>query len=90
MKLIFFFDKLQATIAKIPKKDIKIIQDWDAKVGHDAHMIWIGTVGKFGAATTNERGLMFIRTSRAEQFGCHKHRIQAKDVEANCKDISRR
>ena len=42
-----FYSKLEATIAKIPKKDIKIIQgDWNAKIGTNAHKNWAGTTGK--------------------------------------------
>lgn len=33
------YDELQATIAKMPKKDIEIVQgDWNAKIRHD--LVW--------------------------------------------------
>ena len=33
-----FYNKIQNTIDKVPKKDILLVQgDWNAKVGNDAH-----------------------------------------------------
>lgn len=56
-----FYEKLEDTIKKIPKKDILVIQgDWNAKVGPDAYNQWAGTVGRFGAGETNDRGLRLL------------------------------
>ena len=43
-----FYEQLESTIKKIPRKDLLIIQgNWNAKVGPDAYKQWPGTVGRF-------------------------------------------
>ena len=44
-----FYEELEDTIKKVPKKDLLVIQgDWNAKIGPDAYNQWAGTVGHFG------------------------------------------
>ena len=51
-----FYQLLNKTIDKLPRKDITVIQgDWNAKIGTNAHQNWAGTVGKFGLGQTDER-----------------------------------
>jgi len=60
-----FYEDLEETIMKIPKKDIIIIQgDFNAKVGPDSYNQWAGTVGEFGTGETNDRGLRLL------EFAC--------------------
>lgn len=63
-ELEMLYDQLEATIVKIPKKDIKAIQgDWNSKIGTEAHPDRAGRTGKFGGEITNERGIrLFART----------------------------
>jgi len=64
-----FYEDLEVTIKKIPKKDIIIIQgDFNAKVGPDSYNQWAGTVGQFGTGETNDRGLRLL------EFAC-THRL---------------
>ena len=52
-----FYEKLDETIAKKPKKDLLIVLgDWNAMIGTDAHTDWPGTAGKYGCGVTNIRG----------------------------------
>ena len=56
-----FYQQLNETIKKIPRRDILVIQgDWNAKIGPDAHQNWTETVGKHGLGDTNERGLRLL------------------------------
>ncbi|CAF2515297.1 unnamed protein product [Rotaria sp. Silwood2] len=51
-----FYDDLEGTILKTPKKDILIITgDWNAKVGDD-NAGWECAMGKYGYGKRNERG----------------------------------
>merc|ERR1712002_109576 len=56
-----FYEELERTIAKAPKKDLLVVQgDWNAKVGPDAYQQWAGTVGRYGVGETNDRGLRLL------------------------------
>ena len=64
-----FYEQLEETIKKIPKKDILIVQgDWNAKVGPDSYRQWAGTVGRFSTGETNDRGLRLLEFA-------HSHRL---------------
>lgn len=60
-----FYEKIEETIKKAPKKDILIVQgDFNAKIGPDSYADWAGTVGQFGTGETNDRGLRLL------EFAC--------------------
>ncbi|GFR77600.1 RNA-directed DNA polymerase from mobile element jockey-like [Elysia marginata] len=60
-----FYEDLDNSIAKVPKKDTLIVQGyWNAKVGPDAFLQWPGTAGRFGHGTTNERGLRLLEFAK--------------------------
>ena len=64
-----FYEQLAQTIAKVPKKDILIVQgDWNAKVGKDAYKDWSGTVGRFGIGETNDRGLRLLEFAKSHKL----------------------
>ena len=64
-----FYEELEATLAKAPKKDLIVIQgDWNAKIGPDAYTNWAGTVGRFGIGTTNDRGLRLLEFANAHKL----------------------
>ena len=64
-----FYEELERTIKKVPKKDLLIIQgDWNAKVGPDSYTQWAGTVGKFSTGETNERGLRLLEFASAHRL----------------------
>ncbi|GFS11485.1 craniofacial development protein 2 [Elysia marginata] len=64
-----FYEDLDNSIAKVPKKDILILQgDWNAKVGPDAFLQWAGTAGRFGHGTTNERGLRLLEFAKSHSL----------------------
>ena len=74
-----FYDQLQEVLDQTPKKDILIVQeDWNAKVGEDAHKNWKSTCGRFCNPTTNERGLRLLEFASSNDlvltntFGAHK------------------
>lgn len=49
-----FYEQIENTIARIPKKDFMIIQgDWNAKVGSDGYIIWYNATGRYGLVITN-------------------------------------
>ena len=74
-----FYSELEATIAKIPKKDIKIIQgDWNATIGTDAHKNWAGTTGKFGIGITNERGICLLEFTKMQDMVIANTRFRHK------------
>ena len=56
-----FYQQLQETIDKTPKKDILVVQgDWNAKVGKDAQADWGEVCGPYCNVETNERGLRLL------------------------------
>ena len=56
-----FYQQLQETIDKTPKKDILVVQgDWNAKVGKDAQADWGEACGPYCNVETNERGLRLL------------------------------
>ena len=56
-----FYQQLQETIDKTPKKDILVIQgDRNAKVGKDAQADWGEVCGPYCNFETNERGLRLL------------------------------
>ena len=56
-----FYEELEDTIKKVPKKDLLVIQgDWNAKIGPDAYNQWAGTVGRFGVGESNDRGMRLL------------------------------
>ncbi|XP_071500074.1 uncharacterized protein [Diadema antillarum] len=61
-----FYDQLEATIAKVPRKDLMMVQGyWNAKVGPDAYENWAGTVGRFGMGDTNDRGIRLLEFAKS-------------------------
>ena len=64
-----FYELLDATITKVPKKDITIVQgDWNAKIGPDAYETWAGTTGKFSARVTNDCGLRLLEFAKSHRL----------------------
>jgi len=63
-----FYEDLEETIMKIPKKDIIIQGDFNAKVGPESYNQWAGTVDQFGTGENNNRGLRLL------EFTC-THRL---------------
>ena len=64
-----FYEELEETIKKTPKKDLLIVQgDFNAKVGPDAYNQWAGTVGQFGIGETNDRGLRLLEFASAHRL----------------------
>ena len=64
-----FYEQLENTIAKVPKKDITlVVGDWNAKVGTDSYKDWSGTVGRFGTGQTNARGLRLLEFGKHHQL----------------------
>ena len=64
-----FYEELENTIKKIPKKDILIVQgDFNAKVGPDAYDNWAGTVGQYGTGNTNDRGLRLLEFAGSQRL----------------------
>ena len=56
-----FYQQVQETIDKTPKKDILVVQrDWNAKVGKDAQADWGEVCGPYCNIETNERGLRLL------------------------------
>ena len=56
-----FYQQLQETIDKTPKKDILVVQgDWNAKGGKDAQADWGEVCGPYCNVETNERGLRLL------------------------------
>ena len=56
-----FYQQLQETIDKTPKKDILVVQgDWNPKVGKDAQADWGEVCGPYCNVETNERGLRLL------------------------------
>ena len=56
-----FYQQLQETTDKTPKKDILVVQgDWNAKVGKDAQADWGEVCGPYCNFETNERGLRLL------------------------------
>ena len=56
-----FYQKLQETIDKTPKKDILVVQgDWNAKVRKVAQADWGEVCGPYCNVETNERGLRLL------------------------------
>ena len=56
-----FYQPLQETIDKTPKKDVLVVQgDWNAKVGKDAQADWGEVCGPYCNVKTNERGLRLL------------------------------
>ena len=54
----YFYQQLQETIDKTPKKDILVVQrNWNAKVEKDAQADWGDVCGPYCNVETNERGL---------------------------------
>ena len=52
-----FYQQLQETIDKTPKKDILVVQaKWNAKVGKDTLAEWGDVCGPYCNVETNERG----------------------------------
>jgi exonuclease III len=75
-----FYEEIERIIAKVPKKDILIVQgDWNAKVGPDAYKDWSGTVGRFGAGETNDRGLRLLEFASSHRLTLantlHPHKL---------------
>ena len=74
-----FYNKLQNTIDKVPKKDILVVQgDWNAKVGNDTHENGKNIMGTSCNAKSNERGLRLLEFATynslvlANTLGIHK------------------
>ena len=64
-----FYEELENTIKKTPKKDFLVIQgDWNAKIGTDAFDHWGGTAGQFGLGETNDRGLRLLDFARSHKL----------------------
>ena len=64
-----FYEKIENTIQKAPKKDLLIIQgDFNAKIGEDAYENWAGTVGRYGTGKTNDRGLRLLEFASSHQL----------------------
>ncbi|GFR92330.1 craniofacial development protein 2-like [Elysia marginata] len=64
-----FYEDLDNSIAKVPKKDILIVHgNRNAKVGPDAFLQWAGTAGRFGHGTTNERGLRLLEFAKSHSL----------------------
>ena len=64
-----FYEELEKTIKKAPKKDIiYIMGDFNAKIGPDAHANWAGTVGKYGTGETNDRGLRLLEFASSHKL----------------------
>ena len=56
-----FYQKLQETIDKTPKKDFLVVQgDWNVKVGKDTQADWGEVCGPYCNVETNERGLRLL------------------------------
>ena len=64
-----FYEQVENTIKKVPKKDITIVQgDFNAKVGPDAYKDWRGTIGQYGTGETNERGLRLLEFASSQRL----------------------
>ena len=75
-----FYEQLDNIIAKVPKKDLLIIQgDWNAKVGTDAYQNWAGTVGRFSTGECNDRGLRLLEFAKSHRLTLantlHPHKL---------------
>ena len=75
-----FYKQLDDIIAKIPKKDLVIIQgDWNAKVVTDAYQNWAGTVGQFSIGECNDRGLRLLEFAKSPRLTLantlHPHKL---------------
>ena len=56
-----FYQQLQETTDKTPKKDILVVQgDWNTKVGKDAQADWGEVCGPYCNVEKNERGLRLL------------------------------
>jgi len=65
-----FYSRVQATIDKVDKKDIIIVQgDWNAKVGADAQQDWKEHCGTNCNNKSNERGLRLL------EFAAHNKMV---------------
>ena len=78
-----FYQQLQETIDKTPKKDILVVQgDWNAKVWKDAQADWGEVCGPSCNVETNERGLRLLEFATfnnlvlANTLGPHKPSIR--------------
>ena len=64
-----FYEELERTVQKVPKKDILIVQgDFNAKIGPDAYDEWAGTVGRYGTGETNDRGLRLLEFASSKRL----------------------
>ena len=56
-----FYEQIQETIDKVPKKDILVVQgDWNAKIGEDAQDDWKDVCGPYCNTISNDRGLRLL------------------------------
>ena len=75
-----FYEQLENIIAKVPKKDLIIIQgDWNAKVGTDVYQNWAGTVGQFSTGECNDRGIRLLEFAKSHSLTLantlHPHKL---------------
>ena len=73
-----FYADLETTLDDIPKKDIIIAGDWNAKVGSDNNG-WERVMGKFGYGDKNDRGERLLEFAlKHDMMTCNK-KFQQKD-----------
>ena len=75
-----FYELLETTMKNAPRKDILIVQgDWNAKVGPDAFENWVGTVGRYGIGSTNDRGIRLLEFAKSHNLTIantlHPHKL---------------
>ncbi|KAL8601188.1 hypothetical protein ACOMHN_002995 [Nucella lapillus] len=63
-----FYEDLENTIKRIPKKDLLVRGDWNATVGEDAYEQWTGTVRRYGLAETNDRGYRLLEFASSHKL----------------------
>ena len=69
-----FYKRLEKVLNDLPKKDIKILVGWNAKVGND-NSGWEKAMGRYGYGDRNDRSINGV-CNKKEPF-CNQHKIPA-------------
>ena len=82
----WFYEDLQDLLEVIPKKDVLIIRDWNAKVGSQESP---GITGKFGRGIQNETGQGLIEFCQENSLVINKHPLPTTQEKTLHMDITR-
>ena len=79
-----FYEQIEDTTARIPKKDFMIIQgDWNEKVDSDGHEIWSKATGRYGLGNTNQRRYRLLEFAQKHKLRLSNTLHPHKKLEEN-------